>query len=102
MDVSTAYDLALAACRRASDNDKKYVAIQRHKADGFRLVATSSPTNQSCYSFDMGPVEWASNVLYRLAAVGPVDFTQDDVDKYFDWLEATGYGRIQDWVEATR
>ena len=102
MDVSEAYDLALAVCRQASDNDKKYVAIQRHKVDGFRLVATNCPTGQSCYSFGMGAIDWASNVLYRLARVGPVDFTSDNVDEYFDWLETTGYGRIQDLVEATR
>ena len=84
MDVHQAYLSALIVCKRARDQGKQYIAFQRRKQGGFRLVA--SREKAASYDFGFGVIEWAQNLLYRLVDECLVDFTYDDIDAYLDKL----------------
>jgi len=70
----------LKACKRARDQGKRYIAFQKLKQGGYRLIA--SREKASCYDFGFGTTEWAQNLLYRLVDECLADFTYDDIDAY--------------------
>ena len=78
--VHQAYLDALKACKRARDQGKRYIAFQKLKQGGYRLIA--SREKASCYDFGFGTTEWAQNLLYRLVDECLADFTYDDIDAY--------------------
>ena len=91
--VHQAYLDALMACKRARDQGKRYIAFQRRKQGGFRLVA--SREKAASYDFGFGTTEWAQNLLYRLVDECLVDFTYDDIDAYLAKLnEVTAAGAV--------
>jgi len=80
--VHQAYLDALKACKRARDHGKRYIAFQKSRQGGFRLVASRSDNGATCYDFGLGTTEWAQNLLYRLVDECLADFTYDDIDAY--------------------
>ena len=80
MDVHQAYLSALIVCKRARDQGKQYIAFQKLKQGGYRLM--TSREEAASYGFGFGTTEWAQNLLYRLVDECLADFTYDDIDAY--------------------
>ena len=78
--VHQAYLGALMACKRARDQGKQYIAFQKLKQGGYRLM--TSREEAASYGFGFGTTEWAQNLLYRLVDECLADFTYDDIDAY--------------------
>ena len=86
--VHQAYLDALKACKRARDQGRQYIAFQKRRQGGYRLVVSQSKDGAACYDFGFGVTEWAQNLLYRLVDECLANFTYDDIDAYLAKLNA--------------
>ena len=92
--VHALYCEAYEVCRRADRKGSRYIALQATKKGGLRLCAVgASYGGATCYRFpNMQIPDWASNVVHRLVEECLVhDLSSDDVDAYFNKLDAVGY-----------